>query len=178
MAKRSTPALPPPRFTADDLAQAALASRAASRNPSGLAHVPTDATRELVAIWAQVGTPPDIIAHELGLDPRTFKKHYADELQDAEHKGVARVAQVLFGKAMRGDTTAAIFFLKARGKLSGWIDTREEDKPSTVVQLDIVQAITSTIAALRQGTMPAARTVDATTAPQSPPALQDGRDLL
>lgn len=150
----------------------------ASHRRSSAPHVPDDVSRRFVANWAEIGASKELIAAELGVNVDTLRKHYVFELQGGEARGVANVAAALYENARRGDVAAQIFYLKAKGPRVGWVDKQTEDKPSTVVQLDIVQAITSTIAALRQGTMPAARTIDATTATQSPPALPDGRDLL
>ena len=155
-----------------------LAALVAAHRRTNKPHVPDDISRRFVANWAEIGASPVLIAAELGIDDDTLRKHYAYELKGGEARGVANVAAALYERAMRGDVAAQIFYLKVKGPRVGWSDRQTEDKPSTVVQLDIVQAITSTIAALRQGTMPAARTIDATTATQSPPALPDGRDLL
>ena len=147
-----------------------MARRRANHLSVAGGHTPTDETRELVADWSDTGASRALIASELGIDIRALEHHYRAELAGGEARGVARVAAALYEKALAGDVAAATFFLKARGKRAGWVD-REDEKPSTVVQLDIVQAITATISALRNGAAGEARTIE-----QRP--AEDGRELL
>jgi len=59
----------------------------------------------------------------LGIDPKTLRKHYRDELYHGHVKANAKVAENLFRKATgegRESVTAAIFWLKAR---AGWRET-------------------------------------------------------
>ena len=156
-----------------------LMALVAAHRRSTQPHVPDDVTRRFVANWAEIGASPILIAAELGIDDDTLRKHYAFELKGGEARGVANVAAALYERAMRGDVAAQIFYLKVKGPRVGWSDRQSEDKPSTVVQLDIVQAITSTIAALKQGTMPAPHTIEqAQPTPSASVAAQDGSDLL
>ena len=82
-------------------------------------HEPTEKTRSAVTALASVGTPQDSIAQFIGIDRKTLTKHYRDELDKAEISANMKVAQSLFKQATTGNTTAAIFWLKAR---AGWKD--------------------------------------------------------
>lgn len=86
-------------------------------------HQPTEQTRRTVESMSGYGIPQEDIAVVLGLAPKTLRKHYRKELDTAEIKANAKVAESLFKKAT-GDgnqaVTAAIFWAKTR---MGWKDT-------------------------------------------------------
>ena len=63
------------------------------------------------------------VARVIGIDPKTLRKHYRDELDTGQIKATAKVAESLFRKATTEgpqSVTAAIFWLKTRG---GWKET-------------------------------------------------------
>lgn len=88
-------------------------------------HVPTDEIRNLVSVWARVGTPQSVIAQELGISIPTLMKYYSEELTEAKKRGVAAVAATLYAKAIGGDTTSIIFYLKTQGR---WREKDDEDE--------------------------------------------------
>lgn len=98
-------------------------------------HVPTEETRNLVAIWARVGTQQPVIAHELGISVPTLMKYYSEELTEARKRGIASVAATLYAKAIGGDTTSIIFYLKTQGR---WRerDDEAEDEQKKIDALD------------------------------------------
>jgi hypothetical protein len=96
--------------------------------PRGNPHVPTDASKELVAQHATVGNPQAIIAQILGIDDKTLRKHYREELDLAGAKATADIGGTLFNKAKGGDTAAMIFWMKTR---AGWSETNRLDHTST-----------------------------------------------
>lgn len=77
-------------------------------------HLPTKATRDTVSLHALVGTPQETIAGVLGIDAKTLRKHYREELDHALAKANATIGGSLFNKAKSGDTTAMMFWLKTR----------------------------------------------------------------
>jgi len=78
------------------------------------AHKPTDLERQTVSLHAMVGTPQEDIASIIGIDSKTLRKHYREELDHALYKANATIGGSLFNKAKSGDTAAAIFWLKTR----------------------------------------------------------------
>jgi hypothetical protein len=72
---------------------------------------------------AGYGVPEADISRVVGIDAKTLRKHYREELDTGHIKATAKVAESLFRKAT-GDgsqsVTAAIFWLKTRG---GWRET-------------------------------------------------------
>jgi len=74
----------------------------------------------LVELHATVGTPQAIIADILEIDPKTLRKHYRAQLDQATAKANAQIGGALYNKAKNGDTTAQIFWMKTRGR---WRET-------------------------------------------------------
>jgi hypothetical protein len=83
------------------------------------AHRPEPTGRRQVEAMAAYGVPESDIARVVGIDAKTLRKHYRDELDNGAIKATARVAESLYRKAI-GDgaqsVTAAIFWLKTRGR--------------------------------------------------------------
>jgi hypothetical protein len=77
-------------------------------------HEPTKATCDTVSLHALVGTPQEVIADVLGIDAKTLRKYYREELDQALAKANATIGGTLFNKAKAGDTAAMIFWLKTR----------------------------------------------------------------
>jgi hypothetical protein len=87
------------------------------------AHKPDAFHRRQVEAMAGYGVPEHAIARVLGIDPKTLRRHYRDELDTGQVKATAKVAESLFRKATSEgpqSVTAAIFWLKTRG---GWRET-------------------------------------------------------
>jgi hypothetical protein len=80
-------------------------------------HVPDDKTRKTVEAMSSYGIPQEDIAKVIGLDPKTLRKHYEYELDTAEIKANAQVAQRLYQKCMNDDTSSIIFWLKNTGAM-------------------------------------------------------------
>jgi hypothetical protein len=87
------------------------------------AHKPDPAQRRQVEAMAAYGIPEIDIAAVLGLDPKTLRKHYREELDLGETKANAQVAGFLFNSARTGNVTAQIFWLKTRAR---WRETPTE----------------------------------------------------
>jgi len=87
------------------------------------AHRPDPFHRRQVEAMAAFGVPERNIARVVGIDAKTLRKHYRDELDTGQTKATAKVAESLFRKATTDgpqSVTAAIFWLKTRG---GWKET-------------------------------------------------------
>jgi hypothetical protein len=84
------------------------------------AHRPDERGRRQVEALAAYGVPKTDIARVVGIDPKTLRKHYRDELDLGATKATAKVAEFLYRKATTEGpqcVTAAIFWMKTRG---GW----------------------------------------------------------
>jgi len=79
---------------------------------------PTPEDRRMVRAFAGFGVPQEDIARHLGLDSKTLRKHFRNELDRGIVDANAKVAQSLFQMATTGkNVAAAIFWMKCRG---GW----------------------------------------------------------
>src|SRR6186997_2022374 len=87
------------------------------------AHKPDPGQRKQVEAMAAYGIPEIDIAAVLGVDPKTLRKHYREELDLGETKANAQVAGFLFNSARSGNVTAQIFWLKPRAR---WRETPTE----------------------------------------------------
>jgi len=83
------------------------------------AHAPTDVTRKQAQQAAGFGLPQDQIGALLGIDDKTLRKHYPDELALGRAMASAAVGESLFRRAISGeDTTAAIWWTKCQMRWS------------------------------------------------------------
>ena len=83
-------------------------------------HHPTAEQRAMVEAMAGYGIPHDDIATVVGIDPKTLRVHYREQLDRGHVVANTKVAANLFKIATgtgREAVTAAIFWLKAR---AGW----------------------------------------------------------
>ena len=83
-------------------------------------HEPTQETRQAVQLHTTVGTTQTTIAQILGIDEKTLRKHYRQELDLSRAKANATIGGALFNKAKGGDTAAMIFWMKTQ---AGWRET-------------------------------------------------------
>src|SRR5690242_4632694 len=83
-------------------------------------HKPDLAQRRQVEAMAAYGIPEIDIARVVGIDPKTLRKHYRDELDLGEVKANTQVASFLFNSAKSGNVSAQIFWLKTRAR---WHET-------------------------------------------------------
>ena len=89
------------------------------------AHKPDPAQRKQVETLAAYGIPEDDIARVVGIDRKTLRKHYRDELDLGTTKANAQVAGFLFNSARNGNVSAQIFWLKTRAQ---WKETPSEHR--------------------------------------------------
>lgn len=80
------------------------------------AHQPDQAQKRQVEAMAAYGIPEEDIARVVGIDPKTLRKHYREELDLGAVKANAQVAGFLFNSARNGNVTAQIFWLKTRAR--------------------------------------------------------------
>ena len=88
---------------------------------------PTDDQRELVEQLASFGHRQSEIVlfvkkkNGSSISEPTLLKYFEKELSEGKIKANVRIAQTLYKKAIGGDTTSMIFWLKAQ---AGWKDTQ------------------------------------------------------
>jgi hypothetical protein len=89
------------------------------------AHKPDPAQRRQVETMSAYGIPAEDISRVVGIDPKTLRKHYRDELDLGTTKANAQVAGFLFNSARNGNVSAQIFWLKTRAQ---WKETPSEHR--------------------------------------------------
>ena len=99
-----------------------------SRRP----HEPSKESRQLVQLHATIGTPQNVIADILGIDDKTLRLYYREELDQALARANASVGGALFNKATKGDTAAMIFWMKTR---AGWREKLEVEQTNFNVNI-------------------------------------------
>jgi len=93
---------------------------------SGYPFEATDKQRKAVETMVAYGVPQAEICRALEIDPKTLRKHFRDELDQAVHRANAKIAERLYRAAMDGSVGAMIFWLKARAK---WRERHEVSGP-------------------------------------------------
>ena len=81
---------------------------------------PTEEGRKMVEAMASVGVPQNEICVVLGIDAKTLRKYFREELDSAMIKANAKVAANLYRQATKDDfkaAPAAMFWAKTR---MGW----------------------------------------------------------
>ena len=79
-------------------------------------HQPDDKSRKTVEAMVSYGIPQEDIAKVIGIDPKTLRLHYRNEIDTAAAKANSQVAQRLYQKCMNDDTSSIIFWLKTRAQ--------------------------------------------------------------
>lgn len=97
----------------------------------------TDEQRSKVKMLVAVGTPQEIIAQMLGFSVDTLTRHFRHELDIGKAEANARIAGVLFNKAMKGDTTAAIFWMKTQGRWSEKVDMQHSGPDGGAIPIGV-----------------------------------------
>lgn len=87
----------------------------------GKEHKPTNESRETVKRLSALGCPHEDIATRLKISADTLVKYYKDELDEGRIDANAAIAGTLFQQAKKGNTAAAIFWLKTRAR---WKETQ------------------------------------------------------
>jgi hypothetical protein len=92
---------------------------------TGVLFEPTDDQRRTVKALSGYGVPQDGIAIHIGVDPKTLRKHFRDELDRGSVEATAKVAQTLFHLAtVEKNVPSVIFWMKAR---AGWRETVRQE---------------------------------------------------
>ena len=90
----------------------------------GKKHEPTDESKATVKRLSALGVPHEDIATRLKISADTLVKYYQDELDEGRIDANATIAGTLFQQAKKGNTAAAIFWLKTRAR---WKETQAHE---------------------------------------------------
>ena len=82
----------------------------------------TSAAQKTVEAMVAYGIPERVIAGIVGCSEPTLRKHFSAEIDQAQSRANAKVAETLYQQAIAGNTTAMIFWLKCR---AGWRERQE-----------------------------------------------------
>ncbi len=100
---------------------------------------PSDEQRKTVTAMAGYGIPQEGISKVIGIDLKTLRKHFREELDKGEVVATSKVAESLYKMATEGNVSAAIFWMKARAGWSEKIRHETEMGPNTIEA--VLQAI-------------------------------------
>ena len=85
------------------------------------AHKPTPEALETAKRLSALGVPHEDIATRLKISADTLVKYYKEQLDEGRIDANAAIAGTLFSQAKKGNTAAAIFWLKTRAR---WKETQ------------------------------------------------------
>ena len=109
-------------------------------------HVPTKETQDMVESLSGFGIPQDEIVKLIGIDPKTLRLHYAEQIELGGIKATAKVAQNLFNMACkpnREGLQAAIFWLRVRAHWSEYTPRPPVPEPLGKKATAEVEALTA-----------------------------------
>ena len=94
---------------------------------------PSDEQRKTVTAMAGYGIPQEGICKVIGIDLKTLRKHFREELDKGEIVATTKVAESLFKMATEDkNVSAAIFWMKARANWSEKVRHETEMGPNTI----------------------------------------------
>lgn len=106
---------------------------------------PTQADRETVKSMAASGFTHEDIARCLGtkgIDEKTMRKHFRQELDTSMTKANAAVANKVYNLAMAGNVAAMFFWLKCRARWQEVVRYEHSGPNAGPMQLDVVHGET------------------------------------
>ena len=106
------------------------------------AHKPSDESRRLVESSSGLGLPHEQIGILVGIDDKTLRKYYRQELDKGKAKANGQIAKTLYSKAISGDTTSLIWWTKAQMRWSETVKqevTGADGEPLQGIQVSFVK---------------------------------------
>ena len=79
--------------------------------------IPTEDQKFLVTMMSSTGVPHARQAKALGVNSKTLRKYFKEELQLGRNRAHAEIAGALYKRALDGNVPAQIFYLKTQ---AGW----------------------------------------------------------
>ena len=111
-------------------------SRKATGKPNGRpSYKPTDDDRKTVSLMCAVGIPHEGIAACIGdgIDDKTMRRHFAEELKTAKIKANAKIGGSIFNAAISGNMTAASLWAKTQ---MGWKETSVQEHTGKIETIE------------------------------------------
>lgn len=108
------------------------------------AHKPSAQSRRQVEAMAGYGVPAEDIGRVLGIDAKTLRKHYREELDTGRVKANSKVAEALYRKATSDgpqSVAAAIFWLKTRARWKETVVNEHTGKDGAPLQPPVIQFV-------------------------------------
>lgn len=98
---------------------------------------PTDDDRRTVELMTAIGTSQENVARCVGdgIDLKTLRKYYREELDTAVIKANAKVGGSMFNKAIAGDVSAQKYWMGCR---AGWKETSVTETPDGPPSFNII----------------------------------------
>jgi hypothetical protein len=90
----------------------------------GKKHEPTQQDKDTARRLSALGVPHEDIALRLKISSDTLVKYYQEELDEGRIDANSAIAGTLFNQAKKGNTAAAIFWLKTRAR---WKETQSHE---------------------------------------------------
>ena len=90
----------------------------------GKKHEPTQQDRDTARRLSALGVPHEDIALRIKISSDTLVKYYQEELDEGRIDANSAIAGTLFNQAKKGNTAAAIFWLKTRAR---WKETQAHE---------------------------------------------------
>jgi hypothetical protein len=90
----------------------------------GKKHEPKQQDRDTARRLSALGVPHEDIALRLKISSDTLVKYYQEELDEGRIDANSAIAGTLFNQAKKGNTAAAIFWLKTRAR---WKETQAHE---------------------------------------------------
>ena len=81
------------------------------------AFIPTEDQKFLVTMMSSTGIPHERQAKAIGVNSKTLRKCFKEELQLGRNRAHAEIAGALYKRALDGNVPAQIFYLKTQ---AGW----------------------------------------------------------
>lgn len=99
----------------------------------GSSHAKTNRKMNEVERMTACGLDESEIAYCMGIDVVTLKHHYQDQLDMGQARVMAKIGMSQIRQAIRGDSNAAQFFLRARGR---WVTPTKIEQDVTLTVED------------------------------------------
>lgn len=88
-------------------------------------HQPTKETKERVKTLIGYGLTVEQVGSVIGIDAKTLKKHYEEEVLNGRAAALETVVGALFRNIRKGNVAAQIFYLKTQGR---WREKDDEQR--------------------------------------------------